>query len=221
MTQSWKRSENSSIADPDVFVYGNGFSFSQEIVAGPQRFGSDEPVSDGGGGTGPTPYDLLLGALGACTSMTLGMYARRRDWPLKEIVVRLRYSKVHAEECAECETKTGALERIEREIEFAGPPDSRAANEVTRNRGEVPRLPNTEIRNQHSHLARISEFPLRSHCSARFAMARQACHPFFKVNVPPVTIAPISIRRVGCPAPTDQKNRASPCPHAEQVILVS
>ena len=66
--------------------------FAQEIVAGPHRLVGDEPVAVGGTGKGPSPYDLLLAALGSCTSMTVAMYARRKDWPLKEVTVSLRHS---------------------------------------------------------------------------------------------------------------------------------
>jgi putative redox protein len=103
-----------------VVVRGRGTGFAQEILAGPHRMSADEPVSAGGGDTGPTPYDLLLAALGACTSITLGMYARRNGWPLAEVIVNLRHSKVHAIDCAECETKEGILDRIERDIHLTG-----------------------------------------------------------------------------------------------------
>jgi len=103
-----------------VVVRGSAAGFAQEIVAGPHRMAADEPVSVGGTDTGPSPYDFLLAALGACTSITVGMYARRKGWPLEEITVNLRHSKIHAADCAECETKEGMLDRIERDIHFAG-----------------------------------------------------------------------------------------------------
>ena len=103
-----------------VIVRGRATDFAQEIVAGRHRLHADEPVFAGGGDTGPSPYDLLLAALGACTSMTLGMYARRKAWPLEEVTVHLRHSKIHAVDCAECETKEGMLDRIERDIQLSG-----------------------------------------------------------------------------------------------------
>jgi uncharacterized OsmC-like protein len=104
-----------------VVVRGSAVGFAQEIHAGPHRLRADEPASAGGTDTGPSPYDLLLAALGACTSMTVGMYARRKAWPLGEVTVHLRHSKIHAIDCAECETKEGMLDRIERDIHFSGP----------------------------------------------------------------------------------------------------
>jgi uncharacterized OsmC-like protein len=101
-------------------VHGSTRGFAQEITVGEHRLGADEPLSLGGTDTGPTPYDLLLGALGACTSMTLSVYARRKQWPLEAVTVRLRHSKVYAVDCADCETKQGTLDRIESEIELQG-----------------------------------------------------------------------------------------------------
>jgi putative redox protein len=103
-----------------VVVRGSAAGFAQDIVAGPHRMAADEPVSVGGTDTGPTPYDFLLAALGACTSITVGMYARRKGWPLAEVTVNLRHAKIHASDCAECETKEGLLDRIERDIHFGG-----------------------------------------------------------------------------------------------------
>jgi uncharacterized OsmC-like protein len=104
-----------------VVVRGSADGFAQEIHAGRHRIRADEPASAGGTDTGLSPYDLLLAALGACTSMTVGMYARRKAWPLEEVTVHLRHSKIYATDCADCETKEGMLDRIERDIHFAGP----------------------------------------------------------------------------------------------------
>ena len=103
-----------------VVVRGSATGFAQDILAGPHRMIADEPLSVGGTDTGLSPYDLLLAALGSCTSITVGMYARLKGWPLEEVTVNLRHSRVHASDCAECETKEGMLDRIERDIHFAG-----------------------------------------------------------------------------------------------------
>ena len=94
--------------------------FAQQIAVGPHRLNSDEPVASGGTDTGGTPYDLLLAALGACTSMTISVYARRKRWPLQHVIVRLRHSRIYAEDCVDCETKTVRIDRIEREIGLRG-----------------------------------------------------------------------------------------------------
>src|SRR3989475_9319811 len=104
----------------EVIVRGNTSGFAQEVIAGSHRITSDEPVAAGGTDTGPGPYDLLLAALGSCTSMTVAMYARRKEWPLETVRVRLRHSRIHAADCETCETKVGWLDRIERDIELVG-----------------------------------------------------------------------------------------------------
>jgi putative redox protein len=98
--------------------------FQQSIQAGRHRLTADEPVSVGGRDSGPNPYDFLLAALGACTSMTVRLYAQRKSLPLDRVTVRLRHNKIHAEDCAACETKEGMLDRIERTIHFEGDLDS-------------------------------------------------------------------------------------------------
>ncbi|HSZ21060.1 MAG TPA: OsmC family protein [Candidatus Acidoferrum sp.] len=103
-----------------VVVRGSAAGFAQEIHAGRHRMVADEPASAGGTDTGLSPYDLLLASLGACTSMTVAMYARRKAWPLDEVTVHLRHSKIHAADCADCETREGMLDRIERDIHFVG-----------------------------------------------------------------------------------------------------
>jgi putative redox protein len=104
-----------------VVVRGAAAGFAQEILVGRHRLRADEPVSAGGTDTGPTPYDLLLAALGACTSRTAALYARRKSWPLESVTVRLRHYRIHASDCANCETSEGMLDRIDVSMEFAGP----------------------------------------------------------------------------------------------------
>ncbi len=99
---------------------GSAQGFAQEITAGRHRLIADEPASAGGKDLGLGPYELLLAALGACTSMTIALYARRKGWQLTDVTVRLRHSRIHANDCAECETKQGMLDRIERDIAVAG-----------------------------------------------------------------------------------------------------
>lgn len=113
------------MANPvSVVVQGSASGFAQEIVAGAHRLRSDEPKAAGGTDTGPTPYDLLLAALGSCTSMTVAMYARRKRWPLEAVTVRLQHSKIHADDCADCETKEAMIDRIEREVTLVGSLDA-------------------------------------------------------------------------------------------------
>jgi uncharacterized OsmC-like protein/alpha/beta superfamily hydrolase len=100
--------------------------FQQEIMIGPHRLLADEPASAGGDDSGPSPYDLLTAALGACTAMTLRLYAERKQLPLERIRVNLRHSKIHASDCSECETREGRIDRIERVIELEGPLDAAA-----------------------------------------------------------------------------------------------
>ncbi len=104
----------------ETVVRGSATGFVQEIHVGRHALRADEPEAVGGTDTGPTPYDLLLSALGACTSMTVSLYARRKQWPLEGVTVRLRHSKVHATDCEDCETKGGRLDRIERDLELYG-----------------------------------------------------------------------------------------------------
>ncbi len=96
---------------------------AQTIRAGRHRLAADEPTESGGADTGPNPYEYLLAGLGACTSMTLRLYADHKKWPLERVRVRLAHAKIHAQDCADCETKDGKIDRIERRIELAGPLD--------------------------------------------------------------------------------------------------
>jgi len=108
------------LTEPHVIVRGTAADFSQMIEIGSNRLSADEPTSYGGTDSGPSPYDLLLTALGACTSMTIGLYARKRAWPLEGITVSLHHSKIHAKDCEDCETKEGRIDRIEMEIHLDG-----------------------------------------------------------------------------------------------------
>jgi uncharacterized OsmC-like protein len=108
----------------EVVVHGSAKGFAQEIAVGGHRLVADEPAAAGGTDTGVGPYDLLLAALGSCTSMTVGLYARRKQWPLESVQVRLRHAKVHAADCEDCETKAAMLDQIECEVELVGPLDA-------------------------------------------------------------------------------------------------
>src|SRR5262245_53642159 len=104
----------------EVIVRGGTEGLAQNIEVGPHRMGADEPEADGGKDRGPNPYELLLAALGACTSMTLRLYADVKKWPLKEVEVHLRHEKIHAQDCRDCETKEGKIDQIERDILLKG-----------------------------------------------------------------------------------------------------
>ncbi|MGB8431813.1 MAG: bifunctional alpha/beta hydrolase/OsmC family protein [Pseudolabrys sp.] len=97
-----------------------GGKFQQEVVSGPHRFLADEPVKAGGLDSGPGPYDLLLASLGACTSMTLRLYADNKKLSLDCVSVRLTHNRIHAEDCLNCETKEGMIDRIDRNITLEG-----------------------------------------------------------------------------------------------------
>ena len=105
---------------PHIIVRGVAQSFQQEVTAGKHHFIADEPVNVGGSDAGPDPYDYLLAALGVCTSMTVGFYARRNHLPLEKITVSLWHSRIHARDCEECETRDGMVDRIDVEIGLTG-----------------------------------------------------------------------------------------------------
>jgi putative redox protein len=94
--------------------------YTQSITAGRHEFLADEPTSVGGADRGPNPYDLLLSSLGACTAMTLRMYADRKQLPLKDVEVALRHDRIHADDCSECDTKTGMVDHVDRVITLHG-----------------------------------------------------------------------------------------------------
>src|SRR5207248_2236811 len=111
-------------AEPGVVVSETKAGrFQQDVRVGAHRFLADEPVAAGGLDSGPGPYDLLLAGLGACTAMTLRLYAERKGLPLDRVTVRLAHAKIHAADCEACETTEGMLDRIERAITLSGPLD--------------------------------------------------------------------------------------------------
>ena len=102
-----------------VVEAGEG-KFAQDIYTGRHRLRADEPISAGGADSGPSPYDLLLAGVGACTAMTIRLYAEAKKLPLERVSVDLMHEKIHASDCAECETKEGRIDRIERVVTLEG-----------------------------------------------------------------------------------------------------
>jgi putative redox protein len=116
--------DSDAIPAPDVVVRGTAAGFVQQITSGRFHFQADEPEDLGGSDTAPTPYDYLLAALGGCTSMTVGLYARKRRWPLEQITVSLWHSRIHARDCADCETAEGMLDQINVQVQLTGTLDA-------------------------------------------------------------------------------------------------
>ena len=100
-------------------IVRSGTGLRQEISAGRHTLVADEPLPEGQD-DGPNPYELLLSALGACTSMTVRMYAEQKKLPLRRVSVELAHDKVHAADCAECETREGKIDKIERVMTLEG-----------------------------------------------------------------------------------------------------
>ena len=107
-----------------VVVESGAGRLEQRLLDGCHLLVADEPVAAGGGDAGPGPYELLLMSLGACTSMTLRLYADRKGWPLERVTVRLSHAKVHATDCEDCEDRNVMIDRIERRIALAGALDA-------------------------------------------------------------------------------------------------
>ncbi len=107
-------------AEGEVVVEGRTTGFLQRIQARNLTFAADEPLDKGGTNLGPTPYELLLAGLGACTSMTLKMYAGRKEWPLEAVRVTLRHDRIHAKDCEDCDKDTGMIDVIAKELELEG-----------------------------------------------------------------------------------------------------
>jgi len=105
---------------PVVVTETRAGTFQQDVAIGPHRLLADEPVAAGGLDSGLGPYEFLLAGLGACTAMTLRLYAERKKLALRRVSVTLRHAKIHAVDCADCETKEGMLDRIDRTIVLDG-----------------------------------------------------------------------------------------------------
>ena len=146
--QSRRIDTHTAADDNHVTVRTGSSGFYTEIAAGPHRLVADEPTSVGGTDAGPTPYDLLVASLGACTTMTLRMYADRKGWPLESADVHLKHQKIHARDCRECETESGYVDHIERELELHGPltPEQRERMLQIADRCPVHRTLHSEIR---------------------------------------------------------------------------
>ncbi|TWP46526.1 OsmC family protein [Lentzea tibetensis] len=112
--------------------------FTTSVSASGYDFVADEPASCGGDDLGPTPYDLLLAALGTCTSMTLRLYARKRGYPLDEVGVALEHDRIHAEDCADCDTKSGYVTRIRVRITLTGDLTDEQRADLLRIAGRCP-----------------------------------------------------------------------------------
>ena len=123
---------------------GSG-TYTQQITLGHHRLVADEPPPIGDG-AGPTPYDLLLAGLGACTSMTVRMYADRKGWPLDRVRVTLRHSRIHAEDCAQCETTKGLDRSSRSRCRVGRRPRRHSAATVTSDRRTMPCSPDPHLR---------------------------------------------------------------------------
>ena len=141
-----------------VVVEGGRLRYVQNVLVGPHLLQGDEPVSVGGSDVGPNPYELLLAALGTCTSITVRMYADRKQWPLKSVNIELSYARVHADDCTACDKELKLVDGIEMKLAFFG--------ELS----ESQRQRLTEIANRCPvHRTLESPIPIR----ARLAPARQ------------------------------------------------
>jgi putative redox protein len=115
-----------------VIVQGTASGYAQRVTIGRHELKADEPIDAGGTDTGPSPYDLLSAALGTCTSMTIGYFARKREWPLESVTVQVRHSKVHAADCTSCDSKEVRIDRLERTIALIGPLNDEQRQELLR-----------------------------------------------------------------------------------------
>jgi putative redox protein len=112
--------ERPKVAQGEVLVREDDRVFAQDVFTHRHRLRADEPAGYGGTDSGPSPYEYLLAGLGACTAMTVRMYARHKSLALERVSVTLRHDKIHAKDCEDCETREGRIDRIQRDIELEG-----------------------------------------------------------------------------------------------------
>jgi putative redox protein len=120
-----------SVVPGSVIVASTGTGlYEQVLLDGRHSLRADEPVAVGGGDAGPSPYELLLMALGSCTSMTINLYATRKKWALDQVVVRLRHERVYADDCVNCEDPKSKIDRIWCSIQLIGTLDEAQRNRL-------------------------------------------------------------------------------------------
>jgi putative redox protein len=130
--ESASASSRPRVAQGELLVRELDARFSQDVYTNKHHLRADEPLSYGGKDSGPSPYELLLAALGTCTAMTVRMYATRKKLHLARVAVRLKHDKIHAEDCEHCETREGRIDRIERSLELAGDLSDDQRNDLLR-----------------------------------------------------------------------------------------
>ncbi len=135
------------VAEGELLVQEHDAKFAVDILTDRHSLRADEPVSYGGQDSGPSPYELLLAALGACTAMTVRVYATHKKLNLDRVSVRLKHDKIHAEDCEHCETREGRIDRIERSLEIDGELSDEQRNDLLRiaDRCPVHRTLHSEI----------------------------------------------------------------------------
>ncbi len=136
---SLTKSNNSALlAEDNAVITQTGEGYYTEIMANGHPIIADEPITYGGTDKGPTPYDLLSASLGACVGMTLRMYANRKKWPLEAVKVRTKHRKIHAKDCADCDTRGGYIDVFEQELDFSGPLDNGQKQRLMEIAGKCP-----------------------------------------------------------------------------------
>jgi len=122
-----------------VIVASTGHGgFEQALLDGRHSLVADEPVAAGGGDAGPGPYELLLMALGSCSSMTVHLYAARKQWPLEQVIVKLRHERVYIEDCADCADPKSRIDRIHKQVELIGALDAAQRARLVEIAGQCP-----------------------------------------------------------------------------------